>query len=67
MNSGYTYIVSNKNRTVFYVGVTNDIYRRTHEHKSGEGSIFTKRYKLTDWFIMSFFDLITDAMTEKKH
>ena len=66
MNSGYTYIVSNKNRTVFYVGVTNDIYRRTHEHKSGEGSIFTKRYKLTDLVYYEFFDLITDAIDREK-
>ena len=66
MNLGYAYIVSNQNRTVFYTGVTNDIYRRTHEHKSGEGSVFTKRYKLTDLVYYEFFDDIRDAIQREK-
>lgn len=43
---GYTYIVSNFNRTTLYVGATRDIYRRMLEHKSGYGSTFTSRYNL---------------------
>lgn len=46
MKTGYVYIMSNKNRTTLYVGVTNDIERRVLEHKSGYGSAFTQRYKL---------------------
>ena len=45
---GFIYILSNKNRTTTYVGVTNDLERRIIEHKSGKGSIFTKKYNLTD-------------------
>lgn len=40
--------MSNKNRTTLYIGVTNNIKRRTLEHKSGTGSVFTKRYNLHD-------------------
>lgn len=29
----YVYIVTNKNKTVLYTGVTNDLYRRTEQHK----------------------------------
>ena len=36
--------MTNFNRTVLYTGVTNDLERRVKEHKSGEGSTFTKKY-----------------------
>ena len=29
----YIYIVTNKNKTVLYTGITNDLYRRTKEHE----------------------------------
>lgn len=46
MKQGYVYIMSNKNRTTLYIGVTGNLERRTLEHKSGFGSSFTKRYNL---------------------
>ena len=48
MKEGFVYIVSNKNRTTTYIGVTNNLERRMLEHKSGKGSVFTTRYNLTD-------------------
>ena len=48
MKTGYTYIMSNKNRTTLYIGVTNNIERRVLQHKSGHGSVFTSRYNLID-------------------
>jgi putative endonuclease len=41
------YILTNKNNTVLYTGVTNDLWRRVTDHKAGKGSVFTKRYNLT--------------------
>ena len=29
----YIYIVTNKNKTVLYTGITNDLYRRLKEHE----------------------------------
>jgi len=48
MKIGYIYLMSNKNRTTLYIGVTNNIQRRVLEHKSGQGSVFTSKYNLTD-------------------
>jgi len=42
----YVYIMTNNSGTL-YVGVTNNLERRVHEHKQGVHSGFTKRYKLT--------------------
>ena len=62
----YTYILSNKNRTTFYIGVTNDIKRRTLEHKAGKGSAFTHQYNLTDLLYYEKFDEILIAIQREK-
>ncbi|MEP5611646.1 MAG: GIY-YIG nuclease family protein [Cyclobacteriaceae bacterium] len=46
MKRGYVYILTNSSRTSLYVGVTNDIERRTLQHKAGIGSKHTTKYKL---------------------
>jgi putative endonuclease len=38
MKQYYVYLLANKNKTVIYVGVTSDLVRRVHQHK-------TKRYQ----------------------
>ncbi|MGB7785196.1 MAG: GIY-YIG nuclease family protein [Salinimicrobium sp.] len=46
MKKGYTYILSNKSRTVLYVGVTANIKQRILEYKTGKGGVFTKQVQL---------------------
>jgi len=41
------YIMTNKNNTVLYTGVTNNLLRRVAEHKAGKGGVFTSKYKIT--------------------
>lgn len=43
--TGYVYILTNKNRTVLYIGVTNSIKRRLWEHNN-ESKGFTKKYNV---------------------
>jgi len=40
----YVYFLTNWNNKVIYVGVTNDLKRRVHEHKCGLIEGFTRRY-----------------------
>ena len=44
----YVYILSNHNRTVLYIGITNDLRRRLGEHRMGRESSFVHRYNLRD-------------------
>ena len=40
------YLLTNWNKRVIYVGMTNDLYRRIHEHKNKLVPSFTSKYNL---------------------
>ena len=43
----YVYILTNKNKTVLYTGVTRDLVRRVYEHKThADPNSFTAKYKI---------------------
>jgi putative endonuclease len=42
----YVYILTNKNHTVLYTGVTSDLVNRVWQHKNRQVKGFTKRYNL---------------------
>ena len=66
----YVYIVTNKNKTVLYTGITNDLFRRLQQHK--ENSIpfghpsFAGRYN--SYFLLYYenFKQVQDAIAREK-
>jgi len=42
----FVYILASKRNGTFYVGVTNDLARRVHEHRTGAADGFTKQYNI---------------------
>ena len=42
----YVYIMANRYNTVLYVGVTNNLKRRIHQHKTKQTNSFTKKYNV---------------------
>lgn len=63
LTNAFIYIMSNKNLTTFYIGVTNDLERRVKEHKDGEGSEFTSKYNLHH---LVYYEIISDIKTAIK-
>jgi putative endonuclease len=45
-NQYFVYLMTNKNNTVIYTGVTNDLKRRVYEHKEKLIDGFTKKYNI---------------------
>jgi len=66
MKNYYVYIISNKNRTTLYIGVTNNLQRRIFEHKANTGSEFTVRYKLKDLLYYEECSDVNSAIEREK-
>tara|TARA_R110000868_G_scaffold304437_20_gene565371 strand:+ start:5642 stop:5932 length:291 start_codon:yes stop_codon:yes gene_type:complete len=66
MSKGYVYILSNIERTTLYIGVTSNLPQRIWQHKQGEGSKFTSKYKLTILLYSEEHQSITDAISREK-
>ena len=62
--SYFCYILSNKNRTLLYIGYTDNLKRRLEEHKKGIGAFFTKKYNVTE--LIYFEDFINSSLARKK-
>ena len=57
--SYYVYILTNKNHTVLYTGVTSNLIRRVYEHKNhADPNSFTAKYKVEK---LIYFEETTDA------
>ncbi len=64
----FIYIITNKTRTVLYIGVTNNLSRRLEEHYSGtmnSGFSFTSKYKV--WLLLHYevFSNMNDAIVRE--
>ncbi|OQY99740.1 MAG: endonuclease [Candidatus Brocadia sp. UTAMX2] len=60
----YVYIMTNKNNTVLYTGVTNDLRRRVYVHKEKLIKGFTKKYNITKLVYYEVFRDVRNAMVD---
>ena len=56
----YVYIMTNKYNTVLYTGVSNNLIRRTYEHKTKLAAGFTARYNATK---LVYYEVFGDALS----
>ncbi len=66
MKGGFVYILTNKNNSTLYVGVTSDLKQRVYEHKTGIGSVFTSKYRINKLVWFDEFPTIEDAIAREK-
>jgi putative endonuclease len=58
----YVYILASKRNGTLYIGVTNDLARRSGEHREGLVSGFTKKYGVKMLVYYEVFDDINAAI-----
>ena len=61
----YVYIMASLSGTL-YTGVTNNIFRRSEEHKHGQGSGFTSRYRVDRLIYYEPFRYVDNAIAREK-
>ena len=65
-NQYYVYIMTNKNNTVLYTGVTNNLERRLYEHKNKLIDGFTKKYNINKLVYYETTNDINTAIEREK-
>jgi putative endonuclease len=65
-NQYYIYLMSNKNNTVIYTGVTNNLKRRVYEHKEKMVDGFTKKYNVNKLVYFEATNDINSAIQREK-
>jgi putative endonuclease len=64
---GYIYILTNKNHTVLYTGVTSNLAKRLYEHRTGfYKDAFTSKYNVTLLVYFEGFSRIEEAIAREK-
>ena len=62
----FVYIITNKNKTALYTGVTNNLQRRMYEHENGLLSGFSKKYNCHYLIYYEHFQQIKHAIDREK-
>src|SRR5690606_34448855 len=55
----FVYILTNRNRKVMYIGMTNDLVRRLHEHHTHAVAGFTAKYRVDT---LVYFEETSDVL-----
>jgi len=66
MKNYFVYILASKKNGTLYIGVTNDLIRRTYEHKNNLADGFTKKYNVKILVYYEHTENIESAITREK-
>ena len=66
MRTSHVYILTNKNNTVLYVGVTSDLMKRMEQHKTKFYKGFSSRYNCDRLVYYRAFEDIREAILYEK-
>ena len=64
--TAYVYILASHKKGTLYIGVTNDLVRRSLEHRQETVEGFTKKYGVKQLVYFETFDDITTAIAHEK-
>jgi putative endonuclease len=62
----WVYIMTNSSKNVIYIGVTNNLTRRVHEHERGNEYGFSKKYRCYYLIYFEEFRSINRAIRREK-
>ena len=63
----YVYILASQPNGTLYIGVTNDLVRRVHEHREDLADGFTKRHRVKTLVYYEAYDRIEQAIQREKN
>ena len=66
MGQYFVYILASKRNGTLYIGVTNNLLKRVHQHKIDVTDGFTRKYKVHNLVYYETFNRIQDAITREK-
>ena len=66
MHLYFVYILANSRNTVLYIGITNNLVRRVHEHKLGLIPGFTEKYNVNKLVYYEYFNHSETAIAREK-
>ena len=61
----WVYILTNKNRTVLYIGMTNSLSRRVYQHQSNESEGFAAAYQCRRLVYYEQYHDVPDAIARE--
>jgi putative endonuclease len=61
----WVYILTNKNQTVLYIGMTNSLSRRLYEHRAGEADGFAPQYQCRTLIYYEHYRDVRDAIARE--
>ena len=61
----YVYFLSNKNRTVLYIGYSGQLNIRMEQHLTRQGALFTKKYNAHDILRFELYQTKNEAIARE--